>query len=132
MIAPRTRRSLVELAESLPVERFYASASAAEEALRQRGMFNVIDVETGVKLDLMSTRARANLRPSRLRREAEDTILAKLEWAKLGESERHLRDVESILSVEERPLDHAYIAEWARELGVTELWERVRREAAER
>lgn len=145
VIAPRTRRSLVEFAESLPAKRFYDDAIAAEDALRPRSMFNVIDVETGVKVDLIVLRNRpfelsefARRTPARIFgvpvfvATAEDTILAKLEWAKRGESERQLRDVASILSVEEKPLELAYIERWARELGVSELWERVRREASER
>jgi len=53
----------------------------------------------------------------------EDTILAKLERAKLGESERQLRDVRALLDA--RGADRAYIGRWLEELGVRELWERV-------
>ena len=60
----------------------------------------------------------------------EDTILSKLEWAKLGESERQLRDVGSVLRMSAATLDLPYIERWAPELGVSELWERVQREAA--
>jgi len=142
VIAPRTRRSLVEFAEGLPADRFYASAFAAEEAFRTRGMFNVIDMQTGVKVDLIVRKNRPFSESEFTRRmparifgvpvfvaTPEDTILAKLEWAKLGESERQLRDVASILSVDAAPLDRAYIERWASELGVSELWQRVQREA---
>jgi hypothetical protein len=143
VIAPRTRRSLVEFAEGLPADRFYASAFAAEEAFRTRGLFNVIDMQTGVKVDLVLRKNRpfseskfTRRRPARIFgvpvfvATPEDTILAKLEWAKLGESERQLRDVAGILSVDAAPLDRTYIERWAPELGVSELWERVQREAA--
>ena len=143
IIAPRTRRSLVEFAESFPDDRFYASASAAEEAFLARGMFNVIDMQTGVKVDLILRKARpfsesefARRKPARIFgvpvfvATPEDTILSKLEWAKLGESERQLRDVEGVMAMAGAELDRAYIEHWARELGVTALWERVQREAA--
>ena len=143
VIAPRTRRSLVEFAEAFIDERFYASAVAAEEAFRMRGMFNVIDTQTGVKVDLILRKARpfseskfARRRPARIFgipvfvATPEDTILSKLEWAKLGESERQLRDVGSVLRMSAATLDLPYIERWAPELGVSELWERVQREAA--
>jgi hypothetical protein len=56
---------------------------------------------------------------------AEDTVLAKLEWAKLGSSERQLQDVRGILDVNGGALDRAYIESWLDDLGVRELWERV-------
>ena len=56
---------------------------------------------------------------------AEDTVLAKLEWAKRGESERQLRDVRGILDVKGESLDRAYIERWLDDLGVRELWVRV-------
>ena len=143
VIAPATRRSLVELAESFPADRFYASVFAAEEAFRSHGMFNVIDLQTGVKVDLILRKQRAFSESEFSRRQParifdvpvfvatpEDTILSKLEWAKLGESERQLRDVESVLRMTAATLDRTYIERWARELGVTELCERVQREAA--
>ena len=46
---------------------------------------------------------------------AEDTIIAKLEWAKL-------RDVRGILELRSDGLDRAYIETWVRELGLQEQW----------
>ena len=57
---------------------------------------------------------------------AEDTVLAKLEWSKLGESERQLRDVSGILEVKGESLDVRYVERWLDELAVRDLWERVR------
>jgi hypothetical protein len=143
VIAPRTRRSLVEFAEAFVDERFYASAFAAEEAFRVRGMFNVIDTQTGVKVDLILRKSRpfsesefARRRPARIFgvpvfvATPEDTILSKLEWAKLGESERQLLDVEGVVAMAGPALDLTYIERWARELDLTALWERAQREAA--
>jgi hypothetical protein len=57
---------------------------------------------------------------------AEDTIIAKLEWARAGESERQLRDVASILAVSGEHLDHEYLRRWVNELGLGEMWDLVR------
>ena len=55
----------------------------------------------------------------------EDTVLSKLEWAKLGGSERQLVDVGGIVKTQGSRLDRAYIASWLDDLGVRELWSRV-------
>lgn len=60
---------------------------------------------------------------------AEDTIVAKLEWARAGESERQLRDVVGMLQLSGESLDRAYVQRWVVELGLDELWEKVSRDA---
>lgn len=142
VITPPSLRSLLDFVASLPSERFYASAEAAESAFRSRGIFNVIDTQTGEKVDLILRKDRPFSESEFSRRAParifgapvfvatpEDTVLAKLEWARAGESERQLRDVRSIIAMAGEALDRAYIERWASELGVTELWERVQREA---
>ena len=57
---------------------------------------------------------------------AEDTIIAKLEWAKLGASDRQLEDVAGILRVRGADLDLEYIERWVTDLGLTEPWRRAR------
>ena len=116
-------------------------ADAAEQAWRQRGLFNVIDLESGWKVDLILRKERAFSREEFSRREpatilgarvfvatAEDTILAKLEWAQRGESERQLRDVAGVLAMRGGDLDRAYLERWAAELGVEAELARVRGE----
>jgi len=60
---------------------------------------------------------------------AEDTIVAKLEWARAGESERQLRDVIGILELRGPSLDLPYIERWVAEIGLHSEWERVRTSA---
>lgn len=57
---------------------------------------------------------------------AEDTILAKLEWYRMGNevSERQWRDVLAVLAAQEGALDPAYLWQWARMLGIEDLLER--------
>ena len=57
---------------------------------------------------------------------AEDTIIAKLEWAKLGASDRQLEDVAGILRVRGADLDFDYIERWVTELELAEPWRRAR------
>lgn len=102
-------------------------------------MFNIIDMRTAWKVDLVIRKNRPFSREELARRSeldilgvvvptasAEDTIIAKLEWAKQGESERQLRDVVGILRVRGENLDRAYIERWVEDLGLAEQWERAR------
>jgi hypothetical protein len=61
----------------------------------------------------------------------EDTLLAKLEWYRRGgeSSERQWSDVLGLLRVRTGRLDFAYLADWARALGVADLLERASRQA---
>ena len=61
---------------------------------------------------------------------AEDTIVAKLDWARGSLSERQLRDVASILAVSEAQLDHEYIEHWIAELGLLEVWNKAQQAAS--
>lgn len=119
--------------------RLYVDADVAREALSQRTQFNVIDPETGWKADLIIRKDRPFSREEFARREeadlpfgsmavarAEDVILAKLEWAQTGQSERQLDDVRGIIAVSGDRLDLDHIDRWAAELGVSELWEPMR------
>ncbi|MEO6599737.1 MAG: hypothetical protein ABIQ16_07685 [Polyangiaceae bacterium] len=94
-----TAEGLNALIAQLPSDSYYADADVAREALRTRGMFNVIDHATGWKIDFILRRNRAFSREEFERRiavsmldvdvfmaSAEDTILAKLEWSKAREA----------------------------------------------
>lgn len=121
-------RSLVE---NLPNREYYVELETALEAQRRESMFNVIDISTGWKIDLIMLKSNAFSREEFRRRErvtvdgvplfiisAEDAILSKLEWSKIGGSHRQLEDVAGILSVRGESLDHSYLKKWIKELGL--------------
>lgn len=129
VIDPPDPATLERFASLLDPDRFYVGDHRA--ALSERGMFNVIDTHTGWKVDLILRRDRPFSRAEFARRRSvsiegvevhvvspEDLILAKLEWAKLGESERQLGDVRAVLRSSGSRLDWAYLRRWAEELGV--------------
>jgi hypothetical protein len=123
------------LVEALEAAGFYADTDAAAEALANRTQLNVIDPASGWKADLIIRKDRPFSREEFARRQvadlpgvsafvatAEDLIVAKLEWARAGESERQLRDVASILAVSGDRLDLAYLGRWVDELGLRDQW----------
>jgi hypothetical protein len=131
------RPRLVRLVADLQAE-FYVSEEAARDALARRSVFNLIHFETGFKIDLIVKKDRAFSReefgrriPARLAgaerwfASPEDVILTKLEWSKLGESERQFADALSVARVQGEALDRAYLERWARALGLQDLLERL-------
>lgn len=133
------RSSLDRLVVQLDPRHFYMSPEAVDEAWRCRGQFNVVMMDSGWKADLILCKDRPFSREEFRRRQpteiggvilhvatAEDTVLAKLEWAAAGESERQLRDVAGILLMREGELDLDYIGRWAAELGIERLWQEIR------
>jgi acetolactate synthase regulatory subunit len=134
-----TAETLEQFLGALDLELFYVDAAVARDALRRRTMFNLIEMNTAWKVDLVIRKDRP-FSILELRRRivlpiaevdvptatAEDTIIAKLEWAKLGASERQLVDVAGILRVRSATLDLAYVEHWVEELDLVEQWNRAR------
>ena len=121
---------------------YYADADHAAEALSQRSMFNIIDADSGYKLDLIVRKDREFSRQEFGRRREitllgmrafmvspEDSILSKLEWSREGASERQFLDALSIARTQGESLDRTYLARWAAELGLTKELERLLAEA---
>jgi hypothetical protein len=49
-------------------------------------------------------------------------VIAKLEWAKLGESQRQIEDAAGILRIRAGELDRAYLHHWVRQLHLQGQW----------
>jgi hypothetical protein len=56
-------------------------------------------------------------------------LIAKLEWARLGESERQIRDASGVIEIQGTHLDIAYIEHWIAALNLDRQWEAARRAA---
>ncbi len=138
LVIDPTAEQLEQFLASIDMERFYVDPDVARDALRRRSMFNLIEMGTGWKLDLFIRKARPFSLEELSRRKtvamfdvqvatatAEDTVIAKLEWAKHGASDRQIDDVATILRVRE-DLDHEYIERWVSELDLSEQWQRAR------
>jgi len=141
IVADPTFGSLDRFLEALKGDDIYFDPDVARDEFKRRGQFNVIDGSTAWKVDFIFCKPRPFSKEEMSRRvpavvlgvnvfvaTAEDTVLAKLEWAKLGESERQLRDVQALVEAKGESLDHAYIERWLDDVGVRELWGRVLRE----
>ena len=124
--------SLVRL---LPPDQWYVDRDAAVDALRVETQFNAVDLGEGWKVDFMIRKSRpfsveefGRRQPAILEGSAievvsaEDLIIAKLEWAKVGGSQRQLEDVAAILRSRGNALDQARVSEWVETLGLAVEW----------
>lgn len=118
---------------------YYVPEQRLREAIAQRRSFNVIHLDTMVKVDVFVSRDRPfdrraldRVRPASLEgggaipvSSPEDTILAKLEWFRRGGdvSERQWTDITGLLQTGSL-LDQDYLREGARELDVADLLRR--------
>ena len=134
VIAP-TREQLITFVRQFPDDRYYADEEDALESFSRRSMFNIIDFASGWKIDFIFLKQRPFSQTEFSRRKeedlgdlrltvatAEDVLIAKLEWAKMGESHRQLEDVASIIRVKGDDLDTAYVETWVSELGLEQQW----------
>ncbi|MFN0011502.1 MAG: hypothetical protein ACKVS8_07645 [Phycisphaerales bacterium] len=118
---------------------FYISEEGIRDALRCRSQFNAIHVRSGLKIDFMipEDSPHASARMARAHRvevapgvrvlvaAPEDVILKKLEYYKEGGSDKHLRDIASMIKVSGETFDRAYLEQWVDTLGVREEWNAV-------
>src|ERR1700675_3301932 len=125
LVIEATAEQLRTFIQSLPGKEYYADLDAALDSHRRESLFNIIDLTTGWKIDLIFRKSRPFSREEFGRRQlvsvqglrlfvanAEDVIVAKLEWAKLGKSERQIDDVAAILRVRWEALDRPYLDRW--------------------
>jgi hypothetical protein len=144
---PRMTRDIdfvVELTEndvdrfcSLFEKDFYIDKHAVQQAIRQKGMFNIIHQGSIVKVDFIPRKDSEYRRLEFSRRQMisfegvnvaitapEDLILSKLYWTKDSHSEMQLRDARNLVQTVPN-LDTAYLAEWVVKLNLEDIYKEV-------
>jgi hypothetical protein len=120
-------------------DKYYLNENTMREAIQRRSCFNMIYLPTMFKVDVFVTKDRPYNRTAFQKIQTkvfdeetgrkfnvaspEDTILAKLEWYRLGDeiSDRQWNDILGVMKVQQNALDRAYLEKWAVELGVNDL-----------
>ena len=118
---------------------FYADEQMIRHAIQRRSSFNLIHLNTMFKVDVFIPKKRQFDQQQLGRRiaerigpdsdeqiwvlSAEDIILAKLDWFRLGGevSERQWRDILGVLKTQRGALNIDYLQQWAHSLGVADL-----------
>jgi hypothetical protein len=137
-----------KLIDSLKNE-YYVSEQAVHQALRQKGSFNAIHIESAFKIDIFIQKDTAFEKQLVARRKLlklsdmldksfsvvspEDIILLKLCWHRDSgyESEHQWNDVLGVLEIQGDRIDFEYLRKWAVILGINELLEKALSETKE-
>lgn len=136
------RHQVKAFSDAFPLDRFYCPPEEvvlAELARQARGHFNLIHHESGFKGDMyligndplhkwaMDNRRRIEFGTSSLwLAPPEYVILRKLEYFDEGGSEKHTRDIESMLELVLPDLDISFIESHVRERGLELVWQRIK------
>ncbi|MBI3933021.1 MAG: hypothetical protein HY317_06370 [Acidobacteria bacterium] len=142
LVADLQENHVHPLAERLAAG-YYLDEGRMSDAVVRRRSFNLIHLETMLKVDVFVSKQRpfdrealARARPETLGEgpsaravriaSAEDTLLAKLEWYRAGgeASERQWSDVIGVLRAVGGTLDVPYLRRWAASLAVHDLLDR--------
>jgi hypothetical protein len=129
---------------------YYVSEERVRDAIARRASFNLIHLESMLKVDIFvakdrpfDRRAMDRARPLSIGEKgdraiplasAEDVVLAKLEWYRRGGevSERQWTDVIGVLQGGGESLDYSYLRAGALELSVSDLLARALTDAGQR
>lgn len=137
------KSSAKKLAEAFPMPDFYLDEDSILNAINEKSMFNLIDTKEGDKVDfwIFTNDPFDRSRFSRKYVEEvmdlkmqvsspEDTILAKLKWAKLsGGSEKHFIDALRVYEVQFEMLDTDYLEYWVKKMNIESIWKRLMKES---
>ena len=118
---------------------FYISRDAAFQAFTARGQFNIIEPESGLKVDIIFTAddAHGAIQLSRVRElnvshtesvkfsAIEDLIVKKLCYHAEGGSQKHLRDIASMLKISAAEINTTYVEQWTSFFNVRSVWDQL-------
>jgi len=128
-------------------DEFYIDAEMIRESLTYKSSFNVIHLETMIKVDIyiFDDTPFANSKMSRRRKESiddeaeynaylsspEDVILQKLRWYNIGGrvSDQQWKDVLGVIKVQSKKIDFKYLKSWASKLDLLNLLNQALKEA---
>ena len=129
---------LERVEEVFPLERFYVpplDVLRVEQQRRQRGHVNIIGLYSGFKADVyfcscdslhswgLQHRRKIQVSETDLwLAPPEYVIVRKLEFFREGKSEKHVRDIRSMLTVSSDEIDLSLVSRFAMERGLEALW----------
>lgn len=140
ILADLREENLDQIVPEFPAPDYYLSIDAARTAIREQRQFNIIHAPSGLKLDIIQRKnsefgALDITLGKKLKSEGfydawfaspENVILMKLRYYHEGASDKHLRDIASILLVQGTLIDGDYLDLWSKKLGVESEWKLVR------
>jgi hypothetical protein len=128
-----------------PEDEFYCDKDMIKAEIKRRGQFNIIHSSSGLKIDIILTKATPFSKTEFSRRKPgavspeqeayftspEDVIIKKMDFYREGGSEKHLRDITGILKISSDIIDIDYITKWADSLSLRDIWDAILRRIRE-
>ncbi|MBM4136745.1 MAG: nucleotidyltransferase family protein [Nitrospira sp.] len=136
VVADIKEKHIAGLLKLFPEDEFYISEEAILDAIINQYQFNIIHPASGLKVDVVIAKG-DDFDKSRFKRikrvttieeiwanfaSPEDVIIMKMRYYKEGESEKHLRDIASMLKISGNEIDRDYIDFWAKRLNLLDIW----------
>lgn len=119
---------------------YYIDENMIKDSIRSFSSFNLIHLETMIKIDVFIHKHQSYQEESLHRKQKdtledsenasefyfsspEDTILNKLQWYEMGNriSEQQWLDVIGVIKVQQKNLDDGYLLKWGKDLGLLDL-----------
>lgn len=135
IITQMTLSQLPAFLAQFPYDDFYVNDVAAADAVNRGGQFNIIHQRTSQKIDVYVPREPdwPDHFPSRVQMPVNpqfstwfispsDLILRKMKFYEEGGSDKHLRDIASMLVISGDLVDFGYVDSWAKKLGLDDIW----------
>ena len=140
------REKVEAVCREFPPPDYDVSAEAVREAIAKRHQFNILHMPSGLKVDMIlpadTEFSRLDISHGRrmksegfynaLFASPENVILKKLFYFQEGGSDKHLRDIASIMLIQGEKIDQAYLHEWAAKLRVADELQLVREQLREK
>lgn len=138
LVAALEREHIAQLVEALEQD-YYIDADMIQDALMREMSFNLLHLNTMLKIDVFPLKSRAfaklvmeRAQPTNVGESesssvqmttAEDIILLKMEWYNLGNrvSQKQWLDILGVFKVQGDALDFKYMQDWASKLGLQDL-----------
>lgn len=139
LVLSMSTEAIENLTAAFPIDEFYcppADSLRTELERSEGGHFKLVHHRSGFKADVyvaghdeltawaMENSRRVEVQPGRMLRLAppEFVILGKLQFYTEGGGDRHVRDIRTMLELDDGGIDRGFVASWAQRLGVEVAW----------
>ncbi len=110
-------------------EKYYLNKDTVKTEIKRLGMFNIINHDTGLKIDFILLKDTEYRKHEFLRKQKvviadfevwivapEDLVISKLEWVQQLQSDKQFLDIDNLLALPE--IDKEYIKNWCKKLNL--------------
>jgi hypothetical protein len=139
IVADIKKEHVPDILKCFPEEEYYLSEDSMKDAIYRKFQFNIIHPASGLKVDIIIKKKSEfdDLRFSRTKNfmmddvgvnfsAPEDVILKKMEYYKMGGSEKHLRDIMGMIKISKELIQFDYIETWVKKLYLEEIWNSIK------